>query len=39
VANDDPGEVRRLLDHVPFSEAQRYHVERLLDRWEQGVQP
>lgn len=34
VANDDPSEVRRLLDGFAFSEAQRRHVEGLLDRWE-----
>jgi hypothetical protein len=34
VANDDPAEARRQLDSIPFSEAQRRHVERLLDRWE-----
>jgi hypothetical protein len=35
VENNDPAEVRRLLADVPFSEAQRRHVERLLDAWEQ----
>ena len=34
VANDDPAEARRIVAVVPFSEAQRRHVERLLDRWE-----
>jgi hypothetical protein len=34
VANDDPAEVRRLLRLVPFTDAQRRHVERLLERWE-----
>jgi hypothetical protein len=34
VANDDPAEVRRLLELWEFSEAQRYHVERLLAAWE-----
>jgi hypothetical protein len=34
VANDDPGEVRRLLAGLPFGDAQRAHVERLLDGWE-----
>jgi hypothetical protein len=34
VANDDPGEVRRLLAGFDFSPAQRHHVERLLDAWE-----
>ena len=34
VERDDPAEVRRLLADVPFSAAQRHHVERLLDAWE-----
>jgi len=34
VANDDPAEARRLLEGVPFTDEQRRHVERLLDRWE-----
>jgi hypothetical protein len=33
VENDDPNEVRRLLADVPFTDAQRRHVERLLDAW------
>jgi len=36
VENNDPAEVRRLLGNVPFTEAQRRHVEGLLDAWEQG---
>ena len=36
VENDDPSEVRRLLADMPFSEAQRRHVEDLLDAWEEG---
>lgn len=36
VENNDPAEVRRLLSDVPFSEAQRRHVEGLLDAWEQS---
>ncbi len=36
VLHDDPEEVRRLVGQAPFSEAQRLHVERLVDRWEQG---
>ena len=35
VANDDPGEARRLVALIPFTEAQRRHVEGLLDRWEE----
>jgi hypothetical protein len=34
VANDDPAEARRLLRSIPFSEAQRNHVDGLLARWE-----
>jgi len=34
VANDDPAEARRLLGQIPFTDEQRRHVERLLDRWE-----
>jgi hypothetical protein len=34
VANDDPAEARRLLGQCDFSDAQRRHVERLLDAWE-----
>jgi uncharacterized protein (DUF433 family) len=33
-ASDDPAEARRLLERVPFSDAQRRHVAELLDRWE-----
>jgi hypothetical protein len=36
VAHDDPAEARRLLALYPFGEAQRRHVEGLLDRWEAG---
>lgn len=36
VANDDPGEARRLLAHFDFTEAQRRHIEGLIDRWEQA---
>ena len=35
VANDDPAEARRLVALIPFTEAQRRHVEGLLDRWEE----
>jgi hypothetical protein len=37
VANDDPAEARRLVATVPFTDAQRRHVEGLLDRWETGL--
>ena len=34
VANDDPAEARRLVALVPFTDAQRRHVDGLIDRWE-----
>jgi hypothetical protein len=34
VAYDDPAEARRVLTRIPFTDVQRRHVERLLDRWE-----
>ena len=34
VAHDDPAEERRLLEIYPFGEAQRKHIEGLIDRWE-----
>ena len=34
VANDDPDEARRLVALFDFGEAQRRHVEGLIDRWE-----
>jgi hypothetical protein len=34
VENDDPGEVRRMLERVPFSADQRRYVDDLLDAWE-----
>ena len=37
VANDDPAEARRLLGRSDFSEAQRCHVDGLIDRWESGL--
>ena len=36
IANDDPGEARRIVANVPFNDAQRRHIERLLDEWERG---
>ena len=36
VANDDPAEARRLVDAFHFTDAQRRHVEGLLDEWERG---
>ena len=37
VANDDPTEARRLLRQYDFGDAQRRHVEGLIDRWEKKV--
>ncbi|MER3409315.1 MAG: hypothetical protein C4306_04235 [Thermoleophilia bacterium] len=34
VENDDPGEARRLLARVPFSDAQRRYIDELLAAWE-----
>lgn len=39
VANEDPGEARRLVARMPFSEAQRRHVDGLLDAWEASLRP
>jgi hypothetical protein len=36
IANDDPAEVRRLVELAPFTDAQRRHVEGLIARWEEG---
>jgi len=37
IENRDPHEVRRLVALFEFSDAQRRHVERLLDQWELDV--
>jgi hypothetical protein len=37
VANDDPAEARRVLSRFEFSDAQRRHVERLIDAWEEDL--
>ena len=34
IANDDPGEARRLLEVMSFSDAQKRHVSLLLEEWE-----
>lgn len=34
IANDDPLEARRLVARMPFNDAQRHHVEQLLDEWQ-----
>jgi hypothetical protein len=36
VAHDDPGELRRLVGTLEFSEAQRRHVLGLVAYWEQA---
>jgi hypothetical protein len=36
IANDDPAEARRLLAGYSFSDAQRRHVEGLIDAWERA---
>jgi hypothetical protein len=36
IENDDPSEVRRLLEGMPFTPEQRRHVEGLLDSWEEN---
>jgi hypothetical protein len=36
VANDDPAEARRLIALIPYTDAQRRHVEGLISRWEEG---
>ena len=36
IANDDPAEARRLVARMPFNDAQRRHVERLLDEWQRS---
>ena len=35
VANDDPNEARRISSASPFTDAQRRHVEGLINRWEE----
>lgn len=37
IANDNPAEARRIVDAMPFSDAQRRHVERMLVEWELTV--
>jgi hypothetical protein len=34
IANDDPAEARRLVARFEFTDAQRRHVDSLLDEWE-----
>lgn len=37
IENDDPAEARRLVARFEFSDAQRRHVDLLLDEWEREV--
>jgi hypothetical protein len=37
VENDDPAEVRRLVERFEFSDAQRRNVAQLLDAWERTL--
>ena len=34
IETDDPAEARRIVAQFEFTDAQRHHVERLLDEWE-----
>jgi hypothetical protein len=34
IANDDPGEARRVVERMPLSESQLHHVAQLLQQWE-----
>jgi hypothetical protein len=37
IGNDDPAEARRIVGQFEFSAAQRRHVSRLLDEWENDL--
>ena len=37
IENDDPAEARRIVATFEFSDAQRRHVERLLDEWQREL--
>jgi hypothetical protein len=37
IQNDDPAEARRIVARFDFSEAQRRHVERLIEEWEREL--
>jgi hypothetical protein len=37
IANDDPAEARRIIERMPFNDAQRHHVGQLLDQWERDA--
>jgi hypothetical protein len=36
IANNDPVEARRIVARVMFNDAQRRHVEHLLDEWQRN---
>ena len=36
VANDDPGEARRIVARIPFTDAQRRHVDGLVSAWDEA---
>lgn len=37
IENDDPAEARRTVARYTFTDAQRRHVERLIDEWERDL--
>jgi hypothetical protein len=37
IENEDPAEARRIVARFEFSDAQRHHVEALLDEWERDL--
>jgi hypothetical protein len=37
IENDDPAEARRIVARFEFTDAQRRHVERLLDEWQRDL--
>ena len=37
IENDDPAEARRIVARFDFSEAQRHHIDRLLEEWERDL--
>ena len=37
IENDDPAEARRIVARYSFTEAQRHHVESLLEEWEREL--
>jgi hypothetical protein len=37
IENDDPAEARRIVARYTFTDAQRRHVERLLQEWERDL--